>query len=62
MTDLKNNEIRNKKISASLKAYFMTEQGIAHKNKLSSIQAKGMALYNNYIKDNRGNIKTNENK
>lgn len=62
MTDLKNNEIRNKKISASLKAYFMTEQGIAHKNKLSSIQAKRMALYNNYIKDNRGNIKTNENK
>lgn len=62
MTNFKSNEIRKKKISASLKAYFMTEQGLVHKNKLSAIQAKRMAFYNDYIKDNRSNIRTNENK
>lgn len=62
MINLKSNEIRKKKISASLKAYFMTEQGFVHKNKLSTTQAKRMALYNDYIKNNRTKIKTDENK
>lgn len=62
MVNYKINEIRKKKISASLKAYFMTEQGITRKNKLSAIQAKRMAFYNDYIKNNTTNIRVNENK
>ena len=51
---------RRERISDSLKAYFMTEQGIAHKDKLSTIQAKRMAKYFNFIKDNP-NLKTQDN-
>ena len=43
---------RRERISDSLKAYFMTEQGIAHKDRLSVLQAERMAKYYNFIKDN----------
>lgn len=47
---------RRNKIKSSLKAYFMTEQGNAHKNKLSQLQAKRMAKYNEFI-NNHNNDK-----
>lgn len=52
---------RRELISASLKAYFMTEQGIAHKNKLSKAQAIRMAKYYKFINNNHhNNIENNE--
>lgn len=60
--DIKENEKKRRKlISASLRAYFMTEQGIAHKNKLSKAQAIRMANYYNFINNNqKSNFKDNE--
>lgn len=60
MVKFKNNEERKEKISASLRTYFMTEQGNVHKDKLSRLQAKRMVLYNKYIKDNTTKLENNE--
>lgn len=43
---------RRTKISAKLKAYYETKQGILHRNKLSELQKKRMVEYKNYINNN----------
>lgn len=41
---------RRSKIRASLRKYFLTEQGNAHKEKLSRLQSERMNKYNEYLK------------
>lgn len=43
---------RREKIKCSLLDYFKSDQGIAHRNKLSALQLKRMALYGQFLKEN----------
>ena len=45
------NKIKSK-ISNSVKAYYLTEQGIRHRRKLASTMKNRMRLYNDFIKNN----------
>lgn len=43
-------KIRRERIRASLRQYFLSEQGNIHKEKLKALQSKRMAKYNDFIK------------
>lgn len=43
-------KIRGERIRASLRQYFLSEQGNIHKEKLKALQSKRMAKYNDFIK------------
>lgn len=43
-------KLRRERIRASLKQYFLSEQGNTHKENLKAIQAKRMAKYNEFLK------------
>ena len=46
------NDSIKSKISDSVKAYYLTEAGIRHKNKLASTMRNRMRQYNNFLKNN----------
>jgi hypothetical protein len=49
--NIKEQERRNK-IKSSLRAYFKTDKGIAHRRKLSESQKTRMANYGKFMEDN----------
>ena len=52
-------QIRRKKIKASLRKYFKSSEGIIHRKKLSQLQSVRMRNYGKYLQEN--NISNNNN-
>lgn len=50
---------KNKRISLSVKQYYLTEKGINHRRKLSVLQSKRMALYAKCLSENKISNNTN---
>lgn len=49
------NDSIKRKISDSVKAYYLTEKGISHKKKLASTMRDRMRLYNEFLVNNENN-------